>query len=159
MSTPQDTPGTDVATIISDDTLAVFRQMAVVIPATAGEDAYNDILAQIFAATDETELNAPWDTHKAEQLEGHRLRFDSIKRSESDFAGGLGMYLVCKGLDLTSGDKFTLTIGSVSVVAQMAKIYVMEGFPVEARIVVAERPTKAGNRPIHLNVIKLRTDK
>lgn len=155
-SKPEET-GAEIATIISPDTQALFAQMAVGIPATAGEDAYDDILTQIMNASSVLELNAPWDTHKAEQLEGHRLRIDSIKRSESDFAEGLGMYLVCKGVNLTSGEKFTLTIGSVSAVAQLAKVHYMEGFPVVCRIVIAERPTKRGYRPVHLNIIALRS--
>lgn len=156
MTTPKQDPGTEVATIVSPDTMALFAQMAVGIPETAGEDAYDNILTQLFTATNANELNAPWDTHKAEQLEGHRLRVETVKRSESDFQEGLGMYLVLQGLDLTSGEKFTLTIGSVAVVAQVAKIHYMQGFPFTCRVVFAERPTKRGYRPIHLQVIQLK---
>jgi hypothetical protein len=153
----KDQPGTDVATVIGQEALNLFAAMAAGIPETAGEDAYDEILTQILSAGSVPELNAPWDTHKAEQLEGHRLRIDSIKRSASDFADGLGMYLVCKGVNLTSGEKITVTLGAISVVAQLAKVHYLDGFPLLCRIVIAERPTKRGYRPIHLNIIALRT--
>lgn len=152
MTDTKDTPGTEVATIISQEVMQQFAQMAAGIPETAAEDAYDSILSQIFAATNAHELNAPWDTHKAEQLEGHRLRIETLKRSESDFTEGLGMYLVIQGTDLTSGERFTLTIGSIAVLAQMAKIYYMGGLPCVARVTFATRPTKNGYKPIHLQV-------
>lgn len=153
MTTDQTTPGTEVATLVSPETMALFAQMAVGIPEANDEDAYENIVLQLLQANDAGELNAPWDTNSAEQIAGKRLKIETIQRRASDMAGGLGMYMVCKGVNLESGEKFVLTTGAVSVVAQLARAWYLKGFPLICELQIADTPTKNGYRPQHLTVL------
>jgi hypothetical protein len=133
-----DQPGKDVAPVVSEATLAVFAQMAAGIPIADDDQAYESIVSQILAAADVDALNAPWDTDAADRLAGHQLKIEELTRRPSDFKGGLGMYLVCKGVDQATGERFTWTTGSVSVVAQLARAYYLGKLPIVAQLVVGE---------------------
>lgn len=153
MSENGSTPGTDVATVVSPETMALFAQMAVGIPEANDENAYEDIVLQLLNASDAAELNAPWDTDSAEKLAGKRIRIEVIQRRASDYADGLGIYMVCKGTNLESGERFVWTAGSVSVVAQLARAWYLKGFPLICELTIADTPTKNGYRPQHLKVL------
>lgn len=153
MSTPETQPGTDLAPVISQELMSQFAAMAAGIPAATDEDAYESIVTQLINADGIDELNAPWDTADLSDLTGYRLRIDQIQRRDSDYAGGLGMYMVLKGVNLGTGDKFVFTTGSVSIVAQLARAWFLGGFPVTCEIQVADTPTKNGYRPQHLKVL------
>lgn len=155
MTTPDTQPGTEVAKAVSDGTMALFAQMAVAIPEASDEEAYESIVLQLLGADGLDALNAPWDTEKAAKFTGHRLRIEEMTRRPSDYEGGLGIYIVIKGTDLGTGEKFVLTIGSVSVVAQLARIHHLNALPAVVELVVAEKPTSKGYRPMHLKVIGL----
>lgn len=153
MSTPNPQPGTDLAPVISQELMSQFAAMAVGIPAATDEDAYESIVLQLIQADGIDALNAPWDTADLSDLAGYRLKITEIQRRDSDYAGGLGMYLVLKGINLGTGDKFVFTTGSVSIVAQLARAHFLGGFPVTCEIQVAETPTKNGYRPQHLKIL------
>ena len=142
-----------VVPVVSDATMALFAQMAVNIPEADDGGAYENIVMQLLAATDVDGLNAPWDTSDAEKLANHRLKIESIQRRPSDFNAGLGLYLVCKGVDMGTGETFVWSTGSVSVVAQLARAHFLGAFPVIAELVISDTPTKNGYRPQRLNVI------
>lgn len=146
---------TELEPIASPETIARFEALAVRIPESDDSQAYDDIISQILGATGVDGLNAPWDTSKAATLNGHRLRIESITRRPSDFQEGLGIYLVIKGTDLGTGERFTLTIGSIAVLAQLAQIHALSGLPAIVELVVADKLTKNGYRPIHLKVLTL----
>lgn len=148
-------PAGELEPIASAETLARFEALAVRIPESDDSQAYEDIISQILGATGVDGLNAPWDTSKAATLNGHRLRIESITRRPSDFQEGLGIYLVTKGTDLGTGERFTLTIGSVAVVAQLAQISALNGLPAIVELIVADKLTSRGFRPIHLKVLSL----
>lgn len=150
MTSTDNQPGTELAPIVSESTLARFTQMAIGIPEADDSDAYESIVLQLLAASDVDGLNAPWDTDAAEKLAGYRLRIESITRRPSDYKEGLGIYLVCQGTNMGTGEKFTLTTGSVSVVAQLARAWYLGQFPVICELVIADKLTKNGYRPQHL---------
>lgn len=153
MTTTATPPGTDLAPVVSAQTMALFAQMAVSIPEASDEGAYENIVLQLLQAGDAAELNAPWDTTDAEKLSGHRLRIETIERRASDHAGGLGLYLVCKGTDMGTGEKFVWSTGAISIVAQLARAWHLDGFPVIAELIIADTPTASGHRPQHLQVL------
>lgn len=155
MTTTSSTPGTEVAQVVSQATMALFAQMAVGIPESDDTEAYEHIVLQLLGAEGVDGLNAPWDTSTAEKLHGHRLKIESITRRASDYGEGLGMYLVLKGTDLNTGEGFVLTSGSVSVVAQMARIHYLRGLPALVELVIADTPTAKGYRPQHLKVLSM----
>lgn len=146
---------TQLEPIAKPETLAQFEALAVRIPESDDSQAYDDIISQILGATGVDGLNAPWDTSKAATLNGHRLRIESLTRRPSDHAEGLGIYLVIKGTDMGTGELFTLTIGSVAVLAQLAQIHALNGLPAIVELIVADKLTKNGYRPIHLKVLAL----
>lgn len=138
---------------VSGDTMALFASMAVNIPEAQDEDAYEQIVTQLLNANGVDELNAPWDTAAAEALGGHRLRIESLERRATDYAEGLGLYLVIKGTDMGTGEKFVTTTGAIAIVAQLARAYFLGGLPLIAEWIIADKPTKKGYRPQHLRVI------
>lgn len=155
MTSTETTPTTDVVPVVSQATLALFAQMAVAIPEADDSEAYESIVLQLLAADGVDTLNAPWQSGKTESLAGHRLKVESMTRRPSDFGEGLGIYLVIKGTDMNTGERFSLTIGSVSVLAQLARIHHLNALPAIVELVIAERPTAKGYRPMHLNVLSL----
>jgi hypothetical protein len=142
-----------VVPVVSDATMALFAQMAVNIPEADDGGAYEAIVLTLLQADDVDGLNAPWDTSKAEALAGHRLRIETITRRPSDFNAGLGLYLVAQGTDMNTGEKFTWSSGSVSVVAQLARAHFLNAFPVIAELIISDTPTKSGFRPQRLQVL------
>lgn len=152
MTTTDNQPGTDVEQVVSQATLALFAQMAVTIPEANDDEAYERIVTQLLQAADVDDLNAPWDSSTAEELTGYRLKIESIERRQSDYAGGLGLFLVLKGVKTTTGEKFVWSTGSVSIVAQLARAWHLNAFPVIAELIIAELPTSNGFRPQHLKI-------
>jgi hypothetical protein len=152
VSTDTTNPTTEVVPVVSQATMALFAQMAVGIPEADDSEAYEGIVTQLLSADGIDGLNAPWDGDKAASLAGHRLKIESMARRASDFSEGLGIYLVIKGTDMDSGELFTLTIGSVSILAQLARIWHLKGLPAIVELVIAERATSKGFRPMHLKV-------
>lgn len=148
-------PTGELQPVVSADLLSRFEALAVRIPESDDSQAYEDIVSQILGATGVDGLNAPWDTNKAATLNGHRLRIESMTRRPSDYTEGLGVYLVVKGTDMGTGERFTLTIGSVAVLAQLAQIHALNGLPAIVELIVADKLTKNGYRPIHLKVLTL----
>ena len=155
MTTESTEPGTEVVKAVSDGTMALFAQMAVSIPESNDDEAYESIVLHLLSADGLDALNAPWDTDKAGKFTGHRLRIEGMTRRPSDYEGGLGMYIVIKGTDMGTGEKFVLTIGSVSVVAQLARIHHLNALPAVVELVIADKPTSKGYRPMHLKVLSL----
>lgn len=153
MTTASTAPGTDVVPVVSQQTMNLFAQMAVGIPEASDEGAYESIVTQLLQATDLDALNAPWDTTDGDRLAGHRLRIETIERRQSDYGGGLGMFLVCKGVDMGTGETFVWSTGSVSIVAQLARAWHLQAFPIIAELIVADTPTANGNRPQHLKIV------
>lgn len=152
MTTTDNRPGTEITPVVSQATLALFAQMAVSIPEATDSEAYEAIVLQLLAAEDVDSLNAPWDSNAAEDLAGYRLKIETIERRQSDYAGGLGLFLTLKGVKITTGDKFVWSTGSVSIVAQLARAWHLNAFPVIAELVIADTPTANGYRPQHLKI-------
>lgn len=148
-------PGTDAAPVVSAQTLQLFAQMAAGIPEADDSEAYESIVMQLLVADSVDALNAPWDTDAVDKIAGHQVRIDELTRRASDFAGGLGMYLVCKGVDQGTGERVILTTGAVSVVAQLARAYFLGGLPIVAQWIVGDPSPKTGRRPQHLTIVAL----
>lgn len=155
MTTPVDQAGTEVVPVISDQTMQVFASMAAGIPEADDSEAYESIVSQLLMAAGVDDLNAPWDTEAADRLAGHQLRIDQLTRRPSDFIGGLGMYLVAKGVDQASGERFTWTTGSIAIVAQLARAYFLGGLPIIAQVIVGDANPRTGRKPQHLQIVAL----
>jgi hypothetical protein len=153
--TANDQAGTDIAPVVSTRTLQLFAEMAAGIPEADDSEAYESIVLQLLAADTVDQLNAPWDTDAVEKLAGHQILIQDLTRRPSDYAGGLGMYLVAKGVDQSTGEPAVITTGAVSVVAQLARAYFVGGLPIIARWVIGDPSPRTGRRPQHLEIIAL----
>lgn len=145
--------GSDVAPIASDATLATFAHMASVIPDADGAGMDN-MLAAILGADSWDQLDAPWSTSSTDDAVGVPVVITDLTRRPSDFAEGLGVYLIVSGSRADNGEPITYTTGSVSVVAQLVRAYAIGALPLTAKLVKAERPSANGYYPVHLQVLR-----
>lgn len=155
MTTDTTAPATDVVPVVSAATLALFAQMAVGIPEADDGEAYENIVLQLLEADDVDAFNAPWDTDAAANLAGKMLRIESMARRASDYAGGLGIYIVVKGTRLDNGERFVLTTGGIANVATLARVHFTGKLPAIVELVIADTPTASGFRPQHLKIHSL----
>lgn len=155
MTTTTDQPGTAVVPVVSQATMALFAQMAVGIPEADDGEAYENIVLQLLNADALDQFNAPWDTEAAASLAGYRLKIESMARRASDYVGGLGMYLVVKGIKMETGEPFVWTTGGIANVASLARIHFTGKLPAIAELVIADTPTANGFRPQHLHIHSL----
>lgn len=155
MTTTDTTPGTDVVPVVSQATLALFASMAVGIPEADDGEAYENIVLQLLNADNLDAFNAPWDTTAAATLAGKRLKVESMARRASDYAGGLGIYIVLKGIILDTGEPFVFTTGGIANVASLARIHFTGKLPAIVELVIADTPTASGYRPQHLKIHSL----
>lgn len=154
------TPGTDVAVpetptaavvAISQENRAMFAQMVTMVPG-AEDDGINSILAQILKASTWAELSDPWNTEKSAQMVDIDLRIDSITRHDSSYQDGLGVFLLIRGKRMDTEDEFAFACGGVSVVAQLVTAYALQAFPLYGTLRRADKPSKRGYYPLHLDV-------
>jgi hypothetical protein len=111
------------------------------------------IIEAILSADSWDQVDAPWDTTNVKLLEGKTLRINSITRRPSSFKGGLGIFLVVNATDIGTGEAMVITTGSVNVVAQLVRLYMLESLPVFVKWIVADRPTENGYYPHHLEIV------
>jgi hypothetical protein len=155
VTTTDKEPGTEVVPVVSQATMALFSQMAVGIPEADDGDAYESIVLQLLNAEDLDAFNAPWDTESAAKLAGKRLKIESMARRASDFAEGLGIYIVLKGIILDTGEPFVFSTGGIANVATLARIHFSGKLPAIVELVIADTPTAKGFRPQHLKIHSL----
>lgn len=136
------------------DAVREFAKMATMIPAQDPEQAVDSIIGQILAAGSVDQLDNPWRTDDLSELMGHHLEISDLKRMDSDYADGLGVYLVVRATELTTGEQVTFTTGSVSVVAQLVKAYASGWFPLRCMVVESERPSRNGYKPHHIEILR-----
>ena len=152
MTTTKDETETEVVPVVSQATMALFASMAVGIPEADDGEAYENIVLQLLNAEDLDAFNAPWDTEAAASLAGKMLKIESMARRASDFAGGLGLYIVVKGTRLDTGEPFVWTTGGIANVATLAKLHFTGKLPAIVELVIADTPTSNGFRPQHLKL-------
>lgn len=132
--------------------VAQFVRMATLVPSEDGS-GMERIVEQLLSAESWEELSDPWEASNAEKLRGKRLRVDSIMRRPSQYRGGLGIFLVVKGVDLGTGEAIVWTTSSQAVIAQLVRAYAKKWIPCVCEMVIADRPTEAGYYPHHLRFL------
>lgn len=118
----------------------------------AGGDGMDGILAALAMATDPADLDAPWRSAGLELVVNVPLRITGIRKLPSDYPGGLPYFLVIDGAVTETGETISITTGSVSVVAQLVKAHALGAFPLNVIPRKAERASKAGYYPMHLEI-------
>lgn len=132
--------------------VARFVQMATLIPSEDGS-GMERIIEQLLNAESWEDLSDPWESTNAEKLRGKRLRIDSLTRRPSQYPGGLGVFLVVKGVDLGTGEAIVWTTSAQAVIAQLVRAYAKKWLPCVAEMIIADRPTEAGYYPHHLRFL------
>lgn len=136
----------------------VFLAMLMEVP-DPPDDATARIVAQILEAGSVEELDRPWDAEGMRELANTVIRVESVHKMPSDYANGLGTYLVCHCVQPELGEKFVLTTGSVSIVAQLVRAHAQGWLPLDVVPRMAEKPSKNGYFPMHLELVRRRTRK
>lgn len=131
----------------------VFMQLLEQVP-EPDDDAAARIVMEILAAQNLEDLDRPWDVEGMRDHVDSILRVKSVTRMASDFLGGLGWYLVCRVDQPEIGEEFTLTTGSVSIVAQLVRAHVAGWLPLQVIPRQSAKPTKNGFHPMHLELVR-----
>jgi hypothetical protein len=151
-----DTPpaGTDVAITqpLSPELVATFSAMALLIPEDES-NAMESILQQVFGSSTWENLGDPWETATAEHLAGRTFLIERVTRHDSDFSGGIDLFLVVHAVEMRTGEQIVFSTGSLAVMAQLVRAHTAGWLPLFAQLVIAERPTKDGFRPQHLKFV------
>lgn len=145
----EEKPSTDL--VITEETRRQFAMMVTAVPDAEGSGAERIVLSILNAKTWD-ELDDPWDSSKGEVFVDVEQRIDSIMRRPSTFADGLGVFLVVRGKRMDTDEEIVWTTGSVSVVAQLVKAFMLGALPLYATLRKAERPTERGYYPHHLEI-------
>lgn len=145
---PDDTP----PTVIRPELVAAVEILMDDIP-EAGQDAFESIIGNLLTANDARDLDAPWRTAGLGELANARIVVHGIRKSPSDYPGGLPFFLLVDGAYEDTGEIFTVTTGASSVVVQLAKAHNLHAFPLRCIPRIADRPSRNGYRPMHLEMI------
>lgn len=129
-----------------------FKGMVTLIP-DADEGGVANIVSQILNATTADELDKPWSDNDRGIPLGKPFTLLAVSKRASDFRDGLGFYLELDVIDLQSGEPRVYVTGSVSAVAQITAAYAGGMLPLTFKLVEAEKASKAGYKPQHLEVI------
>lgn len=129
-----------------------FLKMLELVPEPP-DDAVARIVEQILSAETPEELNKPWDSDGMRDLDGQVLTIHDMHKLPSDYRGGLGVYLSCRCTLHSTGETKQLSTGSVNAVSQLVSLYVMKGLPRTVMVRRAERQSRNGYWPYHLEVL------
>lgn len=141
--------------VISESVMLAFREAAASIPSASDSgDVWGSITESILNATSIEELDAPWRTEGLRDLVNVPIRIESLRRRESDYTQGLDQYLIITATNLDTGEKVTVTTGSVSIVLQLVQAFRLKALPLEVIPRESEKPTESGYRPMHLEIVR-----
>jgi hypothetical protein len=133
--------------VIPEEELEVFSSMLDAVPDI--EDAgYEDILRQIANAESAYDLDKPFRAEGLRDYVDETIIVESIKKSESEYEGGLGVFLVVNIIREETGERETVTTGSLGVVGTLLKANAVGWLPL--RCIPQERTSRKGYKPMHL---------
>jgi len=137
---------------LSPQVVAQFVEMVRLIPTDEG-NAMDRIAEQILNSASWEDLDAAWSTDQTDKLVGVEQKIDTLSVQPSTYAGGLPFFLVVHATDLRSGDPVVWSTSSVSMCVQLAKAFHAGWLPLKAKIVQAERASRNGYYPQHLQIL------
>lgn len=131
--------------------LEAFREMGFLIPEIEADGGIG-IVMDIMNATTLEQLDAAWTESDNDRLLNQPMLFTQVRRGDSDFKDGLGLFLSVNATVVHSGEEVIFSTGSVSVVAQLVRAYTLKLFPFVGMLVKAEKQSKNGYYPQHLEI-------
>jgi len=117
------------------------------------DDGGAGIFLQLLQAKTWAELDDPWSAAGLAKYVGQTILVRELHRMPSDIADGPGWYLVAKGVNTGTGEVATITTSSTAVMCQLLTGYINGWFPMTVIPRVAERKTKSGYYPQHLEIV------
>lgn len=117
------------------------------------DDGGASMFMALLNATSWRELDAPWSAQGLARYVGKTIVIDAIHKMPSDLEDGPGWYLVAHGADRATGDEVVFTTSSVATMIQLIIAYTQNWLPLTVVPRVAEKPTKRGYYPQHLEII------
>lgn len=138
--------------VLRPDVVEAYESMIADVP-EAGGDGFEAILEAIALAGSAAELDAPWRSAGLEGLANTPIVVTAIRKMPSDYAGGLPWFLVVDAAVRATGEKITVTTGSVGVVAQLVKAWSLGALPLTVVPRMASRPSRSGYYPMHLEIV------
>lgn len=152
------TKATDLATVADKNGAVVtFRadelpQLISGIP-DAPDDAEARILEQILNAQSLSDIDAPWRSGSLGKYNGTVLTITEVSKIPSDKDTAIGYFLVVRGTVRGTGETFTASTSSHAVLAQLTRLWLAGAFPVDVIPRKAERPSRNGFYPEHLEMV------
>lgn len=145
--------GAIVPRAVHGDVIEAYEAMIDQIP-DAGQDGLEGILAQLAAVTSPDQIDAPWQAGGLADYVGRPIVVEGARKMPSDYPGPLPWFLILDGYTSDTGEPVHATTGALSVVAQVVKAQVAGWLPMTVIPRLAERPTKDGYYPMHLEVVR-----
>lgn len=143
------TPGSHRLLRISEEVALQLEPLLDQVPEAAGDD--DRILRAILAAEDPDAVDSAWRGHGLRDLVEQRIVVHGIRWAPSDFAEGIGVFLICD-VTLADGERTVTTTGSASCVMQLVKWHTMGAFPLEVIPKEAQSKKDPGRKPMHLEL-------
>lgn len=138
---------------VEGEVITAYEAILETVP-DAGGDGIENILEQIMAAGSIADLDEPWRAGGLGKYVDEELLIQSIRKMPSDFGSGMAYFLIVEGAVRATGEKVTVTTGSLSVLAQLLKTWQLGAFPVLVIPRLSKRPTKEGYYPQHLEFVQ-----
>lgn len=130
-----------------------IARMVEAIPETTNDEGEANIIAAILAADDLGSLDAAWEARGLDAYLDRKITVTSLRKGTSDFADGLGVYLLIDAVD-EQGKKVVLTTGSASCVVQLVKAHSLGVLPATFIPRQAKKQSSNGYFPLHLEVAR-----
>lgn len=117
----------------------------------AGDDTATSILPGILAGAEKAvDVFGGGELEKLEDHLGEKLTVLSVDGARnSDFEGGLGIYLIVSAAD-PNGEVIQLSVGTQDGVGKLVKLHELHAFPWTVRFERATKATKGGFYPINM---------
>lgn len=130
---------------------AAFVQLVNQVP-DAPEGDITDLLGPILAAKSWEELNTLDNLPSSKTMIDHDVRVNSIAKKVSEKDTLTGYYLLCDGIDLTTGYRGRFTAGGEQAVAVLSQLHVLRALPAKVRFLGVE--VSSGNTAVNCKVVE-----
>ena len=126
-----------------------LERLMAMLPEPEGDGA-DLLIGKILGAESMQEENDVWETTSSRELVGKRYVFEAVAARPSGVGQGLQYFLVCTVTDCDTGERDTITTGSLNIVASLMRRVLSGDLPAVATIEGPKRQLESGRIPLHL---------
>jgi len=131
----------------------VLAQRLEIIP-EGGDDAMEQMINAILNIERIEDIDAPWNSNGFGEYADWALHLRGAKRLASDYKDSCGWFVVVDAIVKATGEAIALSTSSTAVMSQLIVIQARNWFPCDMIPRYAERPTKSGYYPMHLDLYR-----